>query len=110
MNHDHSYKLLFSEPEIIADLLHGFVHEDWVKELDFSTLEKVSGSYISDDLRAREDGYGHVDVHGYEYESVHGSEFHHHADAGDCENVCVHARDDGYDRVYVQLSLFTLHK
>ena len=55
MNHDHSYKLLFSEPEIIADLLHGFVHEDWVKELDFSTLEKVSGSYISDDLRARED-------------------------------------------------------
>ena len=55
MNHDHSYKLLFSEPEMIVDLLQGFVHEDWVKELDFSTLEKVSGSYISDDLRARED-------------------------------------------------------
>ena len=54
-DHDHAYKLLFSEPEIITDLLQGFVHEDWVAELDFSTLEKVSGSYVSDDLRARED-------------------------------------------------------
>lgn len=53
--HDHSYKLLFSEPEVITDLLQGFVHEPWVDQLDFSTLEKVSGSYISDDLRARED-------------------------------------------------------
>ena len=39
-DHDHAYKLLFSEPEIVKDLLQGFVHEDWVKELDFSTLEK----------------------------------------------------------------------
>ncbi|MEE9346204.1 MAG: Rpn family recombination-promoting nuclease/putative transposase [Methylococcales bacterium] len=54
-DHDHAYKLLFSEPEIIIDLLQGFVHEDWVKELDFSTLEKISGSYVSDDLRSRED-------------------------------------------------------
>ncbi|TRX01799.1 Rpn family recombination-promoting nuclease/putative transposase, partial [Candidatus Methylobacter oryzae] len=53
--HDSSYKLLFSEPEIIIDLLQGFVHEPWVNELDFSTLEKVSGSYIADDLRSRED-------------------------------------------------------
>jgi len=53
--HDHSYKLLFSEPEIVIDLLQGFVHEPWVAELDFTTLEIVSGSYISDDLRSRED-------------------------------------------------------
>ncbi len=53
--HDHSYKLLFSEPEIIVDLLREFVCEAWVDELDFKTLEKVSGSYVSDDLRARED-------------------------------------------------------
>jgi predicted transposase/invertase (TIGR01784 family) len=53
--HDHSYKLLFSEPEIVIDLLLGFVHEPWVAELDFTTLEIVSGSYISDDLRSRED-------------------------------------------------------
>jgi len=54
-DHDHAYKLLFSEPEIIIDLLRGFVHEDWVNELDFNTLEKVSGSYVTDDLRSRED-------------------------------------------------------
>lgn len=53
--HDSAYKLLFSEPQIVIDLLQGFVHESWVKELDFNTLEKVSGSYISDDLRSRED-------------------------------------------------------
>ena len=54
-SHDLSYKLLFSEPEIIIDLLQGFVHEPWVRELDFTTLEKVAGSYVSDDLRSRED-------------------------------------------------------
>ncbi|WP_245619705.1 Rpn family recombination-promoting nuclease/putative transposase [Methylomicrobium agile] len=54
-SHDHSYKLLFSEPEIIRDLLQGFVHEPWVGELDFSTLESVATSYVTDDLRHRED-------------------------------------------------------
>jgi len=53
--HDSGYKLLFSHPVMVADLLTGFVAEDWVKELDFSTLEKQSGSYVSDDLRPRAD-------------------------------------------------------
>ncbi len=39
---------------MIIDLLQGFVHENWVKKLDFSILKKVSGSYVSDDFRARE--------------------------------------------------------
>ena len=55
MDHDHSYKLLFTHPEMVADLLRGFVKEDWIKELDFSTLEKINGSYVSDDLRERHD-------------------------------------------------------
>ncbi len=55
MDHDHSYKLLFSHPDMVADLLRGFVHEDWVKELDFTTLERVGDGYVSDDLRERED-------------------------------------------------------
>ncbi|MDI6792416.1 MAG: Rpn family recombination-promoting nuclease/putative transposase, partial [bacterium] len=54
-NHDHSYKQLFSHPEMVRDLIQGFVREEWVKELDFSSLEKVSGSYVTDDLRDRED-------------------------------------------------------
>ncbi len=53
--HDNGYKNLFSHPEMVRDLLTGFVHEPWVAELDFATLEKVSGSYVSDDLRDRED-------------------------------------------------------
>ncbi|HRX70562.1 MAG TPA: Rpn family recombination-promoting nuclease/putative transposase, partial [Candidatus Competibacteraceae bacterium] len=40
---------------MVADLLTGFVNENWVKELDFTTLEKQSGSYVSDDLRPRAD-------------------------------------------------------
>lgn len=40
---------------MVIDLLQGFVHEPWVAELDFTTLEIVSGSYVSDDLRGRED-------------------------------------------------------
>ncbi|OOC10173.1 hypothetical protein B1A74_07100 [Thioalkalivibrio halophilus] len=54
-HHDNSYKLLFSHPEMVRDLLTGFVREDWVRELDFSTLEKVNGSYVTDELRDRED-------------------------------------------------------
>lgn len=53
--HDNIYKLLFSEPQMIIDLLEGFVHESWVKELDFSSLEKVATHYVADDLRSRED-------------------------------------------------------
>ena len=53
--HDHGYKLLFSHPEMIADLIRGYVREPWVERVDLSTLEKVGGSYVSDDLRERED-------------------------------------------------------
>ena len=53
--HDSSYKLLFSHAQMVEDLLKGFVREEWVAKLDFSTLEKVNGSYVSDDLRQRVD-------------------------------------------------------
>ena len=46
MEHDNSYKLLFSHPEMVADLLRGFVREEWVDRLDFQTLERVSGSFL----------------------------------------------------------------
>jgi len=55
MEHDAAYKGLFSHPEMVADLLRGFVPEPWVAQVDFSTLELVNGSYVSDDLRTRED-------------------------------------------------------
>ena len=55
MDHDHSYKLLFSHQHMMADLVQGFITADWVKAVDFSTLELVSGSHMSDDLCARDD-------------------------------------------------------
>ena len=53
--HDASYKLIFSHPESVADLLKGFVKGEWLNELDFDSLEKVSGIYTPDDLRERLD-------------------------------------------------------
>ncbi|ALM52066.1 Rpn family recombination-promoting nuclease/putative transposase [Halomonas huangheensis] len=53
--HDHSYKLLFSEPRVVRDLLTGFVKEDWIERLDLDSLEKVSSTFVTDDLRDRED-------------------------------------------------------
>ncbi len=41
IDHDHSYKLLFSHPEMVADLLRGFVLEDWVKDFDFDNLNEL---------------------------------------------------------------------
>ena len=52
--HDHAYQNMFSHAQMVRDLLCGFVPEAWVSELDFSSLEKISGRHLSDDLRGRE--------------------------------------------------------
>jgi hypothetical protein len=54
-HHDHSYRQLFSHPEMVRDLLTGFVPGDWVAALDLDTLEPVKASFVTDDLRDRED-------------------------------------------------------
>lgn len=53
-DHDNGYKMLFSHPEMVADLLRGFVREDWVRDLDFSTLEKLPASFVGKKMRKRE--------------------------------------------------------
>jgi predicted transposase/invertase (TIGR01784 family) len=53
--HDTSYKLLFSAPELVRDLVLGFIPDEWLHSLDYSTLEKMPGSYVTDDLRNRAD-------------------------------------------------------
>jgi predicted transposase/invertase (TIGR01784 family) len=55
IDHDSSYKYLFSIPEMVRDLVLGFIPDDWLHSLDFTTLEKVSGSYVSEDFKQRED-------------------------------------------------------
>jgi hypothetical protein len=47
--HDPSYKVLFSHRNRVADLIRGFVQEEWVAELDFAPCsprraERASGS------------------------------------------------------------------
>jgi predicted transposase YdaD len=51
--HDPGYKRLFSHPQAVEDLFRGFLREDWVEQLDLSTLERVGSSFISGDLRER---------------------------------------------------------
>jgi predicted transposase YdaD len=51
--HDQGYKRLFSHAAAVEELLRGFLREDWADRLDFSTLERVGSSFVSDDLRER---------------------------------------------------------
>jgi predicted transposase YdaD len=55
IEYDASYKLLFSAPELVRDLVMGFIPDDWLHGLDYDTLEKLPGSYVTDDFRHRAD-------------------------------------------------------
>ena len=52
---DPSYKRLFSAPEVVRDLIMGFIDDAWLHSLDFSTQEKQPSSYVTDDYRHRHD-------------------------------------------------------
>jgi len=51
--HDASYKAIFSNPDMVKSLLMDFVPEDFIVDFDFSTLESVAASYVSEDLKQR---------------------------------------------------------
>ncbi|HKV08679.1 MAG TPA: Rpn family recombination-promoting nuclease/putative transposase [Thermoanaerobaculia bacterium] len=53
--HDHGYKLLFSQPLLVEELVRGFLPGPWVDRLDFTSLQKAGSSVITDDLRERHD-------------------------------------------------------
>ena len=54
-DHDSSYKALFSTPELVRDLIMGFVPDEWLHSLDYTTLERVPGSYVTEDFHTRAD-------------------------------------------------------
>lgn len=56
-HHDKWYIRLFSDPKIVEELLRFFVHEEFVKELDFSSLKKLNTRFIRVSERSR-----HADV------------------------------------------------
>lgn len=55
MPHDTGYKLLFSHPRLVQDLITGFVQPEWLDSIDFKTLDPVKASFATDDLRQRHD-------------------------------------------------------
>ena len=54
-DYDTGYKLLFSHPEMVRDLLVGYVSGEWIDEADFTTLERINASYVSATLKQRHD-------------------------------------------------------
>ena len=48
-----AYKLFFSFPQMVHDLLSGFVPGDWVRDLHLSTLEPWPEGHASDDFGRR---------------------------------------------------------
>ena len=51
--HDPAYKLLFSRPRMVRDLLDGFAARGWSGALDFDTLDPLPASFVSEDLQQR---------------------------------------------------------
>jgi len=58
--HDRSFRLLFSQPRLIEDLIRRYIGhgETWVDDLDFSTLERVSTAHVSESLKSRDGDVG----------------------------------------------------
>ena len=52
--HDAAYKLLFSNPRMVADLLRGFLPDGEWPGFDFATLEPLPASHVGRGLRRRE--------------------------------------------------------
>jgi predicted transposase/invertase (TIGR01784 family) len=52
--YDRSFKDLFSRPEMVRDLLTGFVQEDFIDDIDFSKLQKLGTTYILEEYEKRE--------------------------------------------------------
>jgi len=52
---DHPYKRLFSHPNMMVDLIQGYLDPELVEVCDISSLKRCNGSYVTDDFRERED-------------------------------------------------------
>ena len=55
MRRDRAHKDLFSHAEMVVDLIRACVPHAWVHHADFTTLERVNGSYVTPDMRDRHD-------------------------------------------------------
>ena len=51
--HDAAYKLLFSRPRMVRDLLDGFAARAWSSVLDFESLAPLPASFVGRELQQR---------------------------------------------------------
>ncbi|MDI9331357.1 MAG: Rpn family recombination-promoting nuclease/putative transposase [Alphaproteobacteria bacterium] len=52
-NQDASYKALFAAPQMMRDLICGFVSDPWLHTLRFETMDTVRSEYIGEQLQQR---------------------------------------------------------
>ena len=52
--HDRRYKRIFSQPYFFQKLLESFVHESFIKNLDFSTLKRIDKSFVNSSFQEKE--------------------------------------------------------
>ena len=52
--HDSGYKMLFSNHEMVRQLLTSFVDEEWIHELEFESLVRIDKSFVSDRFEERD--------------------------------------------------------
>jgi len=53
--HDTGYKFLFSHSELVQQLMEGFAPDGLAELLDFTTLTRVNGSFVTPAMKSRED-------------------------------------------------------
>jgi hypothetical protein len=46
-SYDTSYKALFSCPELVRDLLRGYVPGKWLEKADYASLKRINASYVA---------------------------------------------------------------
>ena len=52
--HDNRYKKLFSNPLLVQELLEAFVHEDFVRKLEFSKMIRLDKTFVGRRFRRKE--------------------------------------------------------
>ena len=53
-SHDRGYKFLFSHKELVQELIEGFAPSELVADIDFSSLQKENGSFITPAMKKRD--------------------------------------------------------
>jgi predicted transposase YdaD len=53
--HDAAYKSFFSDKDMVTSLFQDFVPEDFVRDIDFTTLELIPTNHVTKELRQRHD-------------------------------------------------------